>query len=251
MSKTKLVLALAMLLVAAVVVAGASRPSAVSVPPGEIVESPNVRVNAGAPRPSIPDAPALAPAADAVLVSDDFSSGNLNKWQSLAGAPSTWVARDGRLQQRGDERGENGNEDAVILAKDVTLSDGILEADVYPTGGSPVGLVFRGSDAGYYRVTLYGNLPNSSPKALVQKVSADKVQDLATVPVSKWAGYTLAGWQRVTVNMDGSRITVSVNGTQIANVTDGSYSNGWAGVWTVADMGAQFDNIRIQRTAGR
>ena len=251
MSNKKLVLALAMLLVASAVAIGASRPTAVNVPPGQIVESPNVRVNAGGPRPSVPDAPNPAPASAAVLLSDDFSAGNLDGWQSLDSAPGKWVAESGRLQQRGDVRGENSNEDAVIFARNAALGDGILEADIYATSGSEAGVVFRGSDKGYYRVTLYGNVPNAAPKAHLEKVVDGKAQRIAAVPVSTWAGYELATWQRVTVSTSGNRISVSVNGTRIVDATDSAFSSGWAGVWTTADMGAQFDNVRIQRSAGR
>jgi hypothetical protein len=44
----------------------------------------------------------------------------------------------------------------------------------------------------------------------------------------------------------GSHITASVDGAQIIDVTDGSFSSGWAGVWATADATTQFDNVRIE-----
>ncbi|HEX9987979.1 MAG TPA: hypothetical protein VGE45_05805, partial [Chloroflexia bacterium] len=139
--------------------------SGVRVPPGDIVESPNARNGSMSnPRQQVPLAPALPAANGSVAFSADFSQASLDAWRPLVSTPlgavpSTWVAKDSRLQQRGDAQGEVSNNQAVLLVKDVTFTDGTLDAQVYPTSGEPVGLVLRGSDSGYYRLNLYPNLP--------------------------------------------------------------------------------------------
>jgi hypothetical protein len=195
-----------------------------------------------------------------VAFSADFSQSSLDAWRPLVSTPlgavqSTWVAKEGRLQQRGDAQGEVSNDAAVLVVKDVSFSDGTLDAQVYPTSGEPVGLVLRGSESGYYRLSLYPNLPNASSKASIERVTPTGSTVVGEVPASAFAGFSYEQWNTLTLTVQGSRYTVSVNGTQILDVTDTSASktvqSGWVGVWTMSDMGAQFDNVRVQQAAGR
>ncbi|HYO48253.1 MAG TPA: family 16 glycoside hydrolase [Chloroflexia bacterium] len=257
------VAALLLIVVGAFALAGAQQApgSGVRVPPGDIVESPNARNGSmDNPRQQVPQAPVLPPATGPVVFSADFSQATLDAWRplvstSLGAMPSTWVAKDGRLHQRGDAQGEVSNDAATLLVKDVTFSDGTLDAQVYPTSGEPVGLVLRGSDAGYYRLNLYPNLPNASSKASIERVTPTGTTVVGEVPASSYAGFSYEAWNIVSISVQGSHFTVSVNGTQILDVTDTSASktiqSGWVGVWTMSDMGAQFDNVRVQQAAGR
>jgi 3-keto-disaccharide hydrolase len=255
------VAALLLIVVGAFALAGAQQApgSGVRVPPGDIVESPNARNGSmSSPRQQVPQAPALPPATGPVAFSADFSQGSLDAWRPLVSAPlgavpSSWVAKDGRLQQRGDAQGEVANDAAILLVKDVTFSDGTLDAQVYPTSGEPVGLVLRGSDAGYYRLTLYPNLPNASSKASIERVTPTGTTVVGEVPTSSYAGFSYEAWNTISLTAQGSRIVVSVNGSQIMDVTDTykGMQSGWLGVWTISDMGAQFDNLRVQQAAGR
>jgi hypothetical protein len=255
------VAALLLIVVGAFALAGAQpAPGAgVRVPPGDIVESPNARNGSMAnPRQQVPLAPALPPATGSVAFSADFSQSSLDAWRPLVSTPlgavqSTWVAKDGRLQQRGDAQGEVSNDAAILLVKDVTFSDGTLDAQVYPTSGEPVGLVLRGSDAGYYRLTLYPNLPNASSKASIERVTPTGSTVVGEAPASAFAGFTYEAWNTISLTAQGSHFTVSVNGTPILDATDASkgIQSGWVGVWTMSDMGAQFDNVRVQQAAGR
>ncbi|HYP20547.1 MAG TPA: family 16 glycoside hydrolase, partial [Chloroflexia bacterium] len=117
------------------------------------------------------------------------------------------------------------------------------------------GLVLRGSDAGYYRLNLYPNLPNPSSKASLERVTPTGTTVVGEVPASAYAGFTHETWNTISITAQGTHFTVSVNGTQIMDVTDTTTSkaiqSGWVGVWTMADMGAQFDNVRVQQAAGR
>jgi hypothetical protein len=156
------------------------------------------------------------------------------------------------LQQRGATADQDiSNEDAVLLINGVTFDNGVLQAQVFPSSGSPLGLVFRGSDGGYYRLALFQNLPSNDSKAVLEKVTANGVQELASAPRSTWPGYSPRQWQLVQVTANGNQISASVDGVQLFSVTDSSFSSGWAGVWSVADRGGQFDNVTIQRTAGQ
>lgn len=240
-----------LVLLAAAVAVGASQSRSVSIPPGELVESPNARVNGNVPRPPVPDAPALPAASMQLVFSDDFGKSSLDGWQTIESAPGKWVARDGRLVQGGDTDGDPADEDALFVVKDVVFTDGILEAAIYPTSGSPVGLAFRGTDAGYYRVVLNRKNKTEVAKVVLQKVTADGVKEIASAPVSTWAGFNSGEWQAVSVNAQGSSIAVAINGTTVIETSDSAYASGWAGIYSWADMGSQVDNVRIQQVAGR
>lgn len=236
-----------MMVVIGVVSLGARQSQGVTVPPGHLTKSPNA--SAGMVKaPTIPDAPTLPAASSPVAFQDSFS-GNLDGWQTVQ--PATWGARDGRLQQWGDATGEPVDEPSVLATKNVTIGDGKLEAHIYPTGGSPVGLVFRGSDAGYYSLELYPNLPNKSSKAVLYKLTSTGGTKVAETPAASWQGYAYSTWQLVTVELAGSSIVASVDGRQVLSANDSSFNSGWAGVWTYANTGAQFDNVRIQQTGSR
>jgi hypothetical protein len=141
------------------------------------------------------------------------------------------------------------------VTKDSTFANGTIETEFYPTAGSPVGVVVRGSDSGYYNVVLNMNVStNTQPKAWIERVTPTSTDVIATAPFSAYHGYNLQQWQDLLVTTQGNTITVSVDGNQIISATDTSsnaLASGWAGVWTLADRGASFDNLRIQRNAGR
>jgi hypothetical protein len=256
-NKKTVVAATLLLLVSAGAVAGASQIASQQEPAGEVVVATGAVTDAdvGAPASSgVPSAPALPPARGQVAFSDAFDAGNINGWHTLPEADHPWVARDGRLQQWGTVDAGNADEPTVLVTNDASFGDGIFEAQLHPTSGSPAGLVFGGSDAGYYRLTLLVQQPagygQGVAKARLDRVTASGVEEVA---VNKsWAGYSLLTWQRVEVNTQANRITISVDGQQLFDVTGTDTTSGWVGVWTFADRGAQFDNVRVQRpVAGR
>lgn len=240
------VLAIALLLLgAAVAMVGATGSQQVRIPQGSIVTSPNADkgvVDTGVPQ--IPSAPQIAPAPADSTFTDDFASDTLNKYEVLASAPGAWKVKDNRLQQRGTVDDDLGDAPAVLIAKGSSFGDNTLNVQIFPVA-MPAGVVFRGSDAGYYRFTMLRDQPNTASKAVLEKVVGDKTTIIASAPTSVYAGFTSNTWQAVQVRAVGSHITISINGTQILTADDASFSSGWAGVWASTDATTQFDNIRI------
>lgn len=249
-TRFKLILVVALAMVAVGVVSlGARQTPGVSIPPGPIVVSQNAKADSSR-RLVVPNAPALPAAQGSVTLQEEFST-DLGMWQTVQTSPARWATRDGRLQQWGDANGEPVEDASVLARQDVSLSNGRVEAQIFPTAGEAVGLVFRGSEAGYYRLDLYPNLPNKSPKALLYKMTTDSRVKVAETEASAWKGYTNNAWQLVTIDLAGSSIRVSIDGTQVLTANDGSLTAGWAGVWTLANFGAQFDNVRLQPATNR
>ena len=244
------VLAVALLLLtAAVMIAGATGSQQVKVPQGSIVESPNAQrgvVDNGAP--AIPDAPRPAPADPNAKFDDEFSADSASKYEPLASAPGTWVVRNNRLQQRGDENGDLSDYPAVLTVKGVNFADNTISAHAFGVA-MPYGLVFRGSDAGYYRLSLFLEENAAAPMVFLEKVEGATTTKLAEVDPAVFAGYKNRKWQNIQVTAVGNRITASVDGTQVIDVTDNSFSSGWAGVWASADSRTQFDNVRVSNAS--
>ncbi|MEO8287194.1 MAG: family 16 glycoside hydrolase [Chloroflexota bacterium] len=240
------------LLVAAIMSVGAQPKQAVNVPAGAIVDSPNAVMANDTPKKAVPDAPALPTAAQPGAVTESFDSASLDNWRGTSESTVQWVAKDGRLQKELPASDGPSSAPALFVSKDTGFSDGTIETFYYATSGEPVGIVLRGSDAGYYRVVLYMNVStNTASKARIERITPAGTEVVATAPFSAFAGYKLEQWQHLLVSAQGNTISVSVDGNQIMSATDSSFASGWAGVWAVSDRGASFDNLRIQRNAGR
>jgi len=243
------------LLVAAMMSTGAAPQQGIHVPPGAIVDSPNARMANDTPPRPVPAAPNLPTAAQPGAVTETFDGGPLDAWQGISDSSVNWVPRGGRLQEDLPITQSPSDDQALFVTKDTSFANGTIEAEFYPTAGSPVGMVVRGSGQGYYNIVLNMNVStNTASKAQVERVTPAGTAVIATAPFSSFPGYNLEQWQYLLVSAQGNTITVSVGGNQIMSATDtgsSALSSGWAGVWTLADTGASFDNIRIQRNAGR
>lgn len=261
LNKLLIPLAALLLIIGAAVSLGAQPKPAVQVPAGNIVDSPNASSMVEMARKPVPEAPALPDAAQPDASITNFDGSSLEGWQSRNGSESgvTWVARDGRLWQTLADNSIPNESNALFVSNDSSFADGSVETYFYATAGSPLGVVLRGSDAGYYRVLLYLNVSaNQISKAEIQRVTIDstgalKAATLAKADWATWPGYDLESWTLLKATATGNSIAVSINGREVMSATDGTagFAKGWAGVWTQSDQGTQFDNIRIQRLAGR
>jgi hypothetical protein len=243
-------LAALVLLVAALVNVGAQPKPGVRIPAGEIIDSPNAQSMDEIARRPVPAAPALPASGEAASVAD-FEGASLEDWTGISDTRIEWVAEGGRLQQLLPLSEIPTYEPALLVTRDTAFTDGSVEAMIYATSGSPVGIVIRGSNEGHYRVVLHQNAPNDKPKARIERVTGNVTDRIAEAPVATYSGYELESWQYVKVTAQGSEISVAVDGRPVMSVSDSTYAGGWAGVWTMADTGASFDNIRIQRSAAR
>jgi hypothetical protein len=210
-----------------------------------------------AARKPVPQAPALTDSGKPGASVSAFDGSSVDGWRGINEANTTWVARDGRLQQSVPDLPSEKN--ALFVTNDTSFADGTVETYFYATAGSPLGIVLRGTESGYYRVTLHMNVStNQVSKGYIERVTTDaegnsKVKTLGSADIALFKGYDLETWTLAAATVIGDRISVSINGKEImsASTTGDGTSQGWAGIWTQSDNGTQFDNIRIQRTAGR
>ena len=248
-----------LLLAGAAISMGAQPKPAYRVPAGELVDSPNAASMQETPRQPVPQAPALTDAPQPGTSITSFDGSSLDGWQGINKSGVSWVARDGRLQQDIPQSEIPSEQNALFVTRDTSFVNGSVETYFYATAGSPLGIVLRGSAAGYYRVALHMNVStNQISKAYIERISIGsngsfKREVLGSADFSAWAGYSLEQWTLVKASTQGNRISVAINGREIVSATDSTnaYAQGWAGIWTQSDNGTQFDNIRIQRVAGR
>jgi hypothetical protein len=250
--KTLPVVAVLLLLAGAIAIGlGARQEQGIRVPPGEIVESPNARAASQNQEARTPQAPDLPASSEKTLFQDSFDT-TLSGWTlvNIAESPANWVSHEGRLEIWGDQQmGGPTNEPSVLANPSAAMTDGTFQAYVYPTAGEPVGLVFRGSDAGYYRLDLYPKLAgNTGPMAALFRVDGlqgDGTRGEEIAAASTYPGYEFSEWQLVSVTAIGDRFTAQVDGQTVLEATDSTFDSGWAGVWTITGYGAQFDNARL------
>lgn len=242
--KTLPVVGLLLLLAGAIAIGiAAYQEPGIRVPPGSIVRSPSAGSPDSSPERVAPHAPDLPATSERTLFQDSFDT--LSGWAVIGSpeSPANWVSNQGRLEIWGDMNGNPTGDESVFANSNAIMDDGTFQLYVYPTGGEPVGLVFRGSDLGYYRLDLYPNIPGPGTRAALHRVTGNKGEQIATA--ATYAGYENGKWQLVTVTAQGDRITAQVDGQTILEATDSAFPSGWTGVWTTTGFGAQFDNARL------
>jgi len=101
----------------------------------------------------------------------------------------------------------------------------------------------------FYRLQLLPALPNSAPKALLERVDQNRVTVLAAAPAAAYAGYTPTAWQQIRVQSSAGHQQVWVNASPLFAVSDGTLTHGQVGLYAWADSGTHFDNVRVQSAA--
>ncbi len=248
-----------LLIAGAALMLGAQPKPSFHVPPGDLVDSPNASSMQEMARKPVPDAPALPDGSQEGATIESFDGSSTDGWQGINELEVNWIASDGRLQQNIPVSEVPGEQNAMFVTRDTSFADGSVETYFYPTAGSPLGIVLRGSANGYYRVVFYMNVnTNQLSKAEIQLVTTNsdgntQSKTLTQADYATWRGYDLERWTLAQATIKGDRIAVSIDGHEIMSASDdtNAFTQGWAGVWTQSDGGTQFDNIRIQRSAGR
>lgn len=219
-----------------------------------IVDSPNAvdaRASSGQSR-TVPQAPSLTgPSAVGDLLATNFD--NMPAWGAPGGYEGSWRVMGGRLQQTGDASGDGSLANGpAALTNNLSVQDGTVRVMAYPTGGEPFGVLFRGTNTGHYRVTLFATAPNTLPKAVLERVTTAKsgirAYTVAQAPASAWPGYTPGRWHDVRTASQGNRVELLVDGVRVLNYTDSAPAAGWSGVWGTADQGVSFDNFALSST---
>jgi hypothetical protein len=161
----------------------------------------------------------------------DFESGDLSGWTVGSGA---WGIANGAL--RSGELDEN----ASIWTGQSSWSDVTISADMNLANLLDARVLFRVQDADnyYYFSATGGLLPYSG--ALYKRVNGvdTKIADALGVLLQERTSHT------VKIELSGNSIRILVDGTQVVNTTDNTYSSGYAGFGSHNSPG-DFDNFQV------
>lgn len=179
----------------------------------------------------------------------DWQERNTAEFDDKNGA---WATQTGKLAQTGTALGDTGFDETMSLAPVNTDGSVTISTQVYPQGNQVVGLVFRASDAGYYLFRVFrGGEAKLPVRYQIQRYDAETGLYTILAEDRTSAGYDLGRWQELRVQLDGDQITGSFDGKQVLTATDATYTNGDAGVYTVALGDVFFDNFAVVRPQGQ
>lgn len=186
--------------------------------------------------PPAPGTPRLAVAAQE-RIKDDFEKDN-SKWKFAAG---TWKRRSGVLAQTAETQPW-----AVALLEDKKFSDVDVSVRVRPLFGNEDrtgGLIFRAKDAkNYYLVRSNGLEDNYR----LYTISDGKRTQIASTKVDPPKA---GSWHTLRVVAKQKKIQAYLNGKLLIDHEDGTFSEGYIGLWTKADSVTEFDDLEATGTA--
>jgi hypothetical protein len=196
----------------------------------------------------IPAAPALPPTTGKLLLDDNFSNTPISNYSivDLGANPddphSTWFVQDSALIQAGDSAGNPGSYETIALTGDASWANYSVEVEAY-SGGTPLGLVARYSKAGFYRLRVNRSTVTGAGWRL-ERYDANKQAYTTLSKGLVGSGYASRQWSYLKLAVQGSQISVTINGAAAANINDSAYQSGRVGVYAEAS-GARFTNLRV------
>ena len=174
--------------------------------------------------------------------SDDFSSGNANRWLPDSG---TWTVVNGEYQGSGVSPSGFGPNQSVV--RDLQARDVDIELDMRSVAGVDKGLILRSADP-YNQIELNFRAarPNAYPADLVVQELTNGSQSFYIGEFAVLIPHDVGQTIHVRARLVGPQLTVWMNG---AVVLDSSFSfairSGRVGIGVLAGQVAAFDNVRI------
>lgn len=196
----------------------------------------------GGPPGCLPNVACVEPG---VLLSDDFSDGDLGGWTVIDvgtnDAPSAWSVSAGQaLQNRniwGHPSGGRGGT-YLVYAGGGDWSDYRLSLRLSTSDNDGIGVVFRYLDPNnHYALYLHSQ---QGRRELLRKVGGQE-----TILASDSVAYEVGDTYLVEVEVSGSHVEVSVDGRLLFSLEDDSHPAGTVGFQTDATPGSRFDDVQV------
>jgi hypothetical protein len=203
------------------------------------------------PTPTVAPLPTNSPRLSAdVLFSDTFDTeASLEDWtfvdlaDLLPSDRSVWIVQNGRLVQYRTENAGNPNTfETIAVTGEMSWANYTITADVYDQENTTFGLVARRQGDSFYRYRIIADKYEAKPKQVIEKVVNGVSTPLVEIDVP---GYKQRRWYTVSLSVIGSTIQVTLNGEQVAEVTDATLTNGQAGLYTRAMGEVLFDDVVV------
>jgi hypothetical protein len=205
------------------------------------------------PESTMPPVPSVPPSTQAVgpntLFQSNFTNGTLDGWTFLNPSDpyadqASWIIQDGKLVQNGDSTGAPADFETVAKVGSNQWQNYTLDAQLLSTGGDLVGVTFRHSGAGFYKLVMASS-GSGGPRLSLSKVING--QETVISQDASWPGYNVNQWYPVRVSVNGSAISVSIAGQSVFSVKDSSLTQGAVGLYAVANGGASFSDIVVTK----
>ena len=188
-----------------------------------------------------------------VLLDERFHDTRLINWtivddpDTIEG-PSDWrVEADGWLHQRSNIWGRRGDFigrwfGTYLIAGDENWKNYVLSLKAKPEDDDGFGVVFRYQDPEhFYRLLFLQDGMSGGPFTRLDRRDGADYTELW----SNGKGYRPDSEMQIEVEVDGTSIKASVNGTFLCEVTDKSYSRGKIGLFCYAQKGQAFDDVKV------
>ncbi len=184
---------------------------------------------------------------------DDASA--LSAWQIvdlefvLPDNASVWAVEDGRLTQTTTAAAGNPSiQETAALIGEAGWTDYSVRMSFYDLYNGTAGLIARysGDDpttASYYRFRILKDSFEATPKQVLEKVTGGVATTLVEI---KEPGFSEREWHTLAMSVNGGAITVSLDGTVVAEAVDPApLAAGRAGIYTRAIGGILFDDFAV------
>ncbi|HSQ20757.1 MAG TPA: hypothetical protein VLR92_10330 [Blastocatellia bacterium] len=162
--------------------------------------------------------------------------------------PSEWrVEQDGWLHQRSNIWGRRGDfigrwYGSYLVAGDAGWSDYSLSLKARATDDDGFGVVFRYRDGEhFYRLLFLQDGLSGGPITRLDRREGPDYTQLWSIE----KGYRSGSEVIIEVTVHGDVIRASMDGNQLFEVRDSSYSHGKIGLFCYAQNGQAFDDVRV------
>ncbi|MBU2710702.1 family 16 glycoside hydrolase [Zooshikella harenae] len=193
----------------------------------------------------------VLPISTTVDLDESFSSGVSQDWfiattGTLQG-PADWAVIDGVLRQSSNVYALPSSATATVKPGTILFyqsgyswQDYLLSLKVKSEDDDVMGVLFRVQDEQhYYRF--------SWSKVFAFRRLEKIVDNEVTVLAEDHVPFNLGQWYSLKINLQGNTIEVSIDDNLILSASDDTYAQGSIGLYTWANQGTWFDDIKIQR----
>lgn len=187
------------------------------------------------------------------MLDERFHDKQLGNWtvvddpETVEG-PSAWrVEQDGWLHQRSNIWGRRGDfigrwYGSCLVAGDERWDDYRLSVKANPGDDDGFGVVFRFKDPEhFYRLIFLQDGFSGGPVTRLDKRDGAGYTELWSVD----KGYRTGLEMLIVVTVDGDKIRADVDGRQLFEVKDSSYSRGKIGLFCYAQSNQAFDDVMV------
>lgn len=198
---------------------------------------------------TIPLAPLLAPPPGEIVFQDDFSTPLDTVWTLLdieetPGQKALWYTQDGILAQGGTNLGDSVEPAYLMAQGGADWTDYIVQVNIYVDTNDEVGLIFRASEAGFYRFRLRSEAFQAPYTAGLDRYQGQHYEVLWH---TAGLGFPIRKWFTLRIEVQGDTFTISLDGKAVATVQDATFPRGGIGFYAWAEGGVYFDNLVVTR----